>query len=170
MDVLRAPRNELTVYDDAAERAPRRRTGRPVRPRDAGRLDDPVARDLIGEARALTLVRQQVPKRLEEAIKAGAINDQAAAIARLFGGMVATRLNTIAFELAGSAGVTWDETDGATAGTGTDFLIRQVATIAGGTVEMARNVISERVLGMPRERTLDRDIPFREVQRARNAL
>jgi hypothetical protein len=36
-------------------------------------------------------------------------------------------------------------------------------------VEMARNVISERVLGMPRERTLDRDIPFREVQRARNA-
>jgi alkylation response protein AidB-like acyl-CoA dehydrogenase len=137
--------------------------------RDAGRLDDPVARDLIGEARALTLVRQQLPKRLEEAIKAGAINDQAAAIARLFGGMVSTRLNTIAFELAGPAGVTWDDADGATAGIGTDFLIRQVATIAGGTVEMARNVISERVLGMPRERTLDRDIPFREVQRARNA-
>ena len=135
--------------------------------RDAGRLDDPVAKDLIGEARALTLVRQQLPKRLEAAIKAGALNDQGAAIARLFGGMVATRLNTIAFELAGPAAVTWDEADGATAGIGTDFLIRQVATIAGGTVEMARNVISERVLGMPRERTLDRDIPFREVQRAR---
>jgi alkylation response protein AidB-like acyl-CoA dehydrogenase len=137
--------------------------------RDAGRLQDPVAKDLIGEARALSLVRQQLPRRLEEAIKAGVINDQAAAIARLFGGMVATRLNSIAFELAGSAAVTWDETDGATAGIGTDFLIRQVSTIAGGTVEMARNVVSERVLGMPRERTLDRDIPFREVQRARTA-
>jgi alkylation response protein AidB-like acyl-CoA dehydrogenase len=137
--------------------------------RDAGRLQDPVAKDLIGEARALSLVRQQLPRRLDEAIKAGVINDQAAAIARLFGGMVATRLNTIALELAGSAAVTWDETDGATAGIGTDFLIRQVSTIAGGTVEMARNVVSERVLGMPRERALDRDIPFREVQRARTA-
>jgi hypothetical protein len=28
---------------------------------------------------------------------------------------------------------------------------------------MARNVISERVLGMPRERTFDKDIPFRDV-------
>jgi alkylation response protein AidB-like acyl-CoA dehydrogenase len=137
--------------------------------RDAGRLQDRVAKDLIGEARALSLVRQQLPRRLEEAIKAGVINDQAAAIARLFGGLVATRLNTIAFELAGSAAVTWDESDGATAGIGTDFLIRQVSTIAGGTVEMARNVVSEGVLGMPRERTLDRDIPFREVQRARTA-
>ena len=137
--------------------------------RDAGRLEDPVAKDLIGEARALSLVRQQLPRRLDQAIKAGVINDQAAAIARLFGGMVATRLNTIALELAGSAAVTWDETDGATAGIGTDFLIRQVSTIAGGTVEMARNVVSERVLGMPRERALDRDIPFREVQRARTA-
>jgi hypothetical protein len=28
---------------------------------------------------------------------------------------------------------------------------------------MARNVISERVLGMPRERDNSRDMPFREV-------
>jgi sec-independent protein translocase protein TatA len=31
------------------------------------------------------------------------------------------------------------------------------------TTEMARNNISERVLGMPRERTLDKDVPFRDV-------
>jgi hypothetical protein len=37
---------------------------------------------------------------------------------------------------------------------------------------MARNVISERVLGMPREQALDRSIPFRDVPRgaSRKAL
>jgi len=32
---------------------------------------------------------------------------------------------------------------------------------------MARNVISERVLGMPREAALDRDVAFRDVPRGR---
>jgi hypothetical protein len=43
--------------------------------------------------------------------------------------------------------------------------MRQTACIGGGTTEMARNVISERLLGMPRERTPDRDVAFREVPR-----
>jgi hypothetical protein len=44
--------------------------------------------------------------------------------------------------------------------------MRQATAIGGGTTEMARNVISERVLGMPRERTPDRDTPFRDVPRS----
>ena len=45
--------------------------------------------------------------------------------------------------------------------------MRQGGTIGGGTTEMARNVISERVLSMPRERRLDKDVPFRDVPRGR---
>ena len=48
---------------------------------------------------------------------------------------------------------------------GADYLMRQVSCIGGGTTEMARNVISERVLGMPRERSQDKDVPFRDVPR-----
>ena len=77
-----------------------------------------------------------------------------------------TRTNTIAFEIAGGDGGAWTDDDGAIADCGSDFLMRQVSTIGGGTTEMARNVISERVLGMPRERTLDRDVPFRDVPRS----
>jgi alkylation response protein AidB-like acyl-CoA dehydrogenase len=133
---------------------------------DAGRLQDLIGRDLIGEGRMLSLVRRQLPRRLDDAMTTGAMTDQAAAITRLFHGMVASRLTTICFQLAGRAGIAWDDDDGAAAETGTDFLMRHVATIAGGTTEMARNVISERVLGMPRERMVDRDVPFREVPRA----
>ena len=59
----------------------------------------------------------------------------------------------------------WADEDGDLVDCGTDFLMRQVSCIGGGTTEMARNVISERVLGMPRERTLDRDVAFRDVPR-----
>jgi hypothetical protein len=75
------------------------------------------------------------------------------------------RARTISYELAGQVGGAWTADDGAAAGRGVDFLMRQATCIGGGTTEMARNVISERVLGMPRERSSDRDVPFREVQR-----
>ena len=34
---------------------------------------------------------------------------------------------------------------------------------------MARNVVSERVLGMPRERSVDREVAFRDVPRSNPA-
>ena len=134
--------------------------------RAAGRMDDPVVRDLVGEAVMLDVVRGALQERLRTGILAGKLSDQCAAIGRLFGGVSATRQVTLAFDVAGGAGAAWSDDDGELAGIGTDFLMRQTACIGGGTVEMARNVISERVLGMPRERSGDRDIPFRDVPRS----
>jgi hypothetical protein len=47
--------------------------------------------------------------------------------------------------------------------TNSHFLERQTSGIGGGTTEMARNNISERVLGMPREMTHDKNMPYRDV-------
>lgn len=133
--------------------------------RDAGSLDDPVVRDLVGEAHMLEVVGRQLQQRIGQAVRTGRISDQGAAIARLFVGVSTARIRTVGFEVAAAAGGAWDADDGAVAGRGVDFLMRQTACIGGGTTEMARNVISERVLGMPRERTADRDVPFRQVPR-----
>jgi alkylation response protein AidB-like acyl-CoA dehydrogenase len=133
--------------------------------RSSKRIEDPRVRDLLGEARTLELVGEELQRRLGEGLATGAVSDQSAAIGRLYSGVVSVRTTSIGFEIAGAGGGAWTDDDGAVADCGTDFLMRQVSCIGGGTTEMARNVISERVLGMPRERTLDRDVAFRDVPR-----
>jgi alkylation response protein AidB-like acyl-CoA dehydrogenase len=137
--------------------------------RNAGRLDDPTIRDLVGEARTLEVVGRELQRRLGEGIRGGEMPNQSSAIGLLFNGISAARRMTIAFEIAGAAGAAWTDDDGDLADRGTDFLVRQATCIGGGTTEMARNVIAERVLGMPRDRALDRDVAFRDVPRSRPA-
>lgn len=135
--------------------------------RDAGRLDDPLALDLVGETRSLELVAEALRKRMTDGMTKRLISEQSSAVVRLFGAHVQTRRTSVAFELAGATSAAWTDDDGAAADSGTDFLMRQISCIGGGTTEMARNVIAERVLGMPRERTLDRDVAFSQVPRGR---
>lgn len=132
-----------------------------------GRLEDPSVREMVGEARMLELVTKKMSTYVSDSIRAGRLNDQAAALVRLFKGIAQNRIVTLAYEAAGPEGAAWTEQSAASQ-TATNFLMRQGGTIGGGTTEMARNVISERVLNMPRERRLDKDVPFRDVPRGRN--
>jgi alkylation response protein AidB-like acyl-CoA dehydrogenase len=131
--------------------------------RRAGRLTDPLAHDLIGESRALAIVTHALLRRVATA--AATTQADHSAISRLFVGLAQVRQATIAFDLAGSAAAAWTDQEAVAGTPGMDFLLRQTSCIGGGTTEIARNVISERVLGMPREPSGDRNIPFRDVPR-----
>jgi alkylation response protein AidB-like acyl-CoA dehydrogenase len=137
--------------------------------RRAGRLDDAATRELIGETHALGLAASEGYLRIGKAIAAGKLSDQAAGLTKIIGGTLGIRQSNIALQLTGPSAAAWTE-DNKTAGErGTAFLVRQAGQMAGGTLEMARNVVSERLLGMPREVTVDREVPFRDVPRGPSA-
>ena len=69
----------------------------------------------------------------------------------------------MAFERPAAAAVAWDEADATLAARAGNSSPARPGQIGGGTTEMARNVISERVLGMPREPAGDKDIAYRDV-------
>jgi alkylation response protein AidB-like acyl-CoA dehydrogenase len=139
--------------------------------RDLGTIDDSLTRTRIGEAAMLALVRRALATSVTTKMATGALPHHAAAMIRLFGGTMNTRRATIAAEICGPRSAVWADSEGAGAKhseLGLGYLVRQVACIGGGTTEMARNVISERLLGMPREARNDAG-PFRDVPRGPRA-
>jgi alkylation response protein AidB-like acyl-CoA dehydrogenase len=134
--------------------------------RKSGRIDDPAARELIGEHRSLGIITHELQRRIAGAAMSGKGNKDLSSIDRVFRGLASVRRSTIAFELAGADASVWDEEEeDATEAVGMNFLMRQVACIGGGTTEISRNVVAERVLGMPREQYGDKGVPFRDVPR-----
>ncbi|GLX02671.1 acyl-CoA dehydrogenase family protein [Microtetraspora sp. NBRC 16547] len=132
-----------------------------------GRLDDPQARRLITTAHVDDVVRHHLSRRLvglmrSDSRQAGAL----ASYGKLASGVYDPIRANLALEIADGGASTWQHGDSPGAHAATDLLNCRFMAIAGGTVEMQRNSIGERVLGLPREPSFDSERPFREVVRA----
>jgi alkylation response protein AidB-like acyl-CoA dehydrogenase len=99
-------------------------------------------------------------------MRSGAFPAQAGAVLKLFTGTKNMRRGTLAIDVAGSDAVTWHPrpSESVTEGFGEQYLSRQARCLAGGSNEMQRNIISERLLGMPREIGTDAKLPFNQVR------
>ncbi|MGW1029465.1 acyl-CoA dehydrogenase family protein [Streptomyces sp. NPDC002577] len=136
--------------------------------RRSGQLAETRVREDIGEARAMRLVDEQLVARVTQAIGAGRMQPSASSLIRLFRAESAWLQVDLAMRIAGAVGVTGEPGDVQGLGhVGQDYIYRQASGLGGGSTEMARNIISERVLGMPREYAADRDVPFSQVKQSR---
>jgi alkylation response protein AidB-like acyl-CoA dehydrogenase len=131
--------------------------------RARGLASDPHCRQLVAEAHVLATVNRQLSARLQTATTQGVLPPAAGSLLKLFSSTTNVRTSDITMELAGSSAVVWPGDD-PSAGLGVDFLFRQATSILSGTSEIQRNIISERVLALPREPAPDRDLPFREIR------
>jgi len=134
--------------------------------RGQGRADDRHARQLVGEAHARKLVHRQLNARLTQGMGIGAVPPAAGSIMKLFAATNVMRRTEIGLELAGASAVAWPAgKDPAGRRLGDATLWRQGMSLGGGSNEIQRNIISERLLGLPRELAADREVPYREVRR-----
>ena len=128
--------------------------------RQCGRADDPHVRALVGEAWVLQTVQAQTVKRVSAAIRSGDLPGYAAAVLKAMSGVTGPRLGEIEVEVAGSRAAAWDPGRPSRSG------LHRLSShgIGGGTTEMQRNAIAERLLALPREPSADRELPFNQLR------
>ncbi|KHO21790.1 acyl-CoA dehydrogenase family protein [Mycolicibacterium setense] len=132
-----------------------------------GQGDDARVQDLAGRALVRRIVKKQLIDHVGSAIASGALPPNAGTLIRLFHAETTELEVDTALAIAGTAGVVDEGTDDVAGllDIGVRYLSRQTGSLGGGSSEMARNVIGERILGFPREHAADRGVPFNQVKR-----
>ena len=134
--------------------------------RELGLGSDPAIRQLVAEHHVEELASKHLAKRITAGMAAGEMPPASGSLLKLSHAMHVVNLSRIAVEIAGSAAATGAH-DSVSRLVGESSLGRQGLSLGGGSNEIQRNIISERVLGMPREWAGDSDIPYKDVRRER---
>jgi alkylation response protein AidB-like acyl-CoA dehydrogenase len=110
---------------------------------------------------------------VRSAVRAGGTPGPAGSIGKVHQGSLNQRLQRLACELLGADAIAWDGPDAdldAWAGAmpfETRAMLRSRAnTIEGGTTEVNKNILAEKVLGLPREPDSYLESPWEEVPRS----
>jgi alkylation response protein AidB-like acyl-CoA dehydrogenase len=133
--------------------------------RRAGKADDPLARQQIAAVLTLQRVHEWTARRAAAARAAGRPPGPEGSLGKLAASVVARAAADVHSALAGPFGTLVDGDDELRATVAEVLVSTPAQSIAGGTDEIQRNIIGERVLGLPTESHVDRDVAFREVPR-----
>jgi len=148
----------------------------------AGGWDDPVVRQQVVKLLSEERIRGWTNQRVRAGLKAGRSPGPESSIGKVHQGSLNQRIQALATELLGARAVAWE--DSGHLGTDADpdgaeeayalslprevkgMLRSRANTIEGGTSEVNKNIVAERVLGLPREPDPYQGSPWRDVPRS----
>jgi alkylation response protein AidB-like acyl-CoA dehydrogenase len=139
------------------------------RARELGRTTDHVVRQRLMSVFTEERIRQWTNDRVRAAVRSGGVPGPAASIGKVHQGALNQRIQLVAADLLGVAATAWTR--------GVDYqdnmppevkgMLRSRAnTIEGGTTEVNKNILGERVLGLPREADPSAGLPWQEIPRS----
>jgi alkylation response protein AidB-like acyl-CoA dehydrogenase len=129
-----------------------------------GRRDDRVLRDKVMRIYTLMEITRFTSLRVQAAKAAGRGPGPEVSTGKLMASELVRQLRDVGLEALGPHGQLMG------ADTPLGGLLQQLAlfspaiSIAGGSDEIQRNIIGERVLGLPREPRVDKDVPFAQLK------
>ena len=140
-----------------------------------GGWDDPLARGRIVALLSEERIRGWTNRRVRAGLRAGRSPGPESSIGKVHQGDLNQRIQLMATDLLGPGAAAWEpgagEGGGEGYGAGLPYEVRgmlrsRANTIEGGTTEVNRTIVAERVLGLPREPDPWRDAPWHDVPRS----
>ncbi len=132
--------------------------------RDAGVSSDPVIRQAIARAITLQWVSSWTAERARLSRRPGARPGAEGSVGKLAASNLARECARVHSMIAGAAGLLAGA-DSPMHGVIAEVLLSVPAqSIAGGTDEIQKNILAEKVLGLPGEIRPDRDVPFNQTR------
>ncbi len=132
--------------------------------RSRGINGDPLVRQRLAELYVRERVLHLFGTRVAQEARAGRSPGSRGSVGKLAGAELARFSADVAAELLDGGAVAWDAADRESSRWAAALLSAPAGGIAGGSNEIQRDIIGERVLGLPKEPQVDRDVPFRELR------
>jgi alkylation response protein AidB-like acyl-CoA dehydrogenase len=124
---------------------------------------DPVVRQELAKLYTAERVLGFMGQKMRDEIAAGLPVGAKGSVAKLATALLARQSSNLGMALHGPASLAWEADRPEAAVPARTCCFSPMTAIAGGTSEIQRNTIGERVLGLPKEPQVDRDVPFRDI-------
>ncbi|OBK81038.1 acyl-CoA dehydrogenase family protein [Mycobacterium sp. 1164985.4] len=136
--------------------------------RETGRWDDPVIRNKIMRLWAQEQIRGWTNARVRAALSAGQSPGAASSIGKVHQATLNQQIQDLMVDLLGTAAVAWPATDDPDAmPREVQGMMRSLANgTEGGTTDINKNILGERVLGLPKEPDPWKGKPWKEIPRS----
>jgi alkylation response protein AidB-like acyl-CoA dehydrogenase len=128
-------------------------------------IDDRAVRGRLASWAVRTSGLKYTAYRAISALSRGELPGPENSIGKLVAGTTMQEIAAYAVELQGAAGILTAPEDAVASGQFQAMLLRSPATrVEGGTDEILRSIIAERVLGLPADVRVDKDVPFDRIK------